>query len=511
MALSPNSPDYVSQVRGIIGDVREDYLKKQQLFQQNEQAKAQNALAYAQLGAQRDNAQRQADLDSQRIEAANIDNVRQAAQLNSQLRQKQLENDLAYGRFDLDRQKEERRLQVDRDAEDKDKTAAALEQKFRLAYLGGNPNEVNNVMNEIGQSNLDRLQRVSITQNVNAGLEATRKLEEADRNLKTATPARGFIGQFATLDPAKLNPEQYLAQAEGLREQFLDLNNTDPRVNDAFSKNYSAAVDKLNKYKESEIGSLKESFRKMAAQKTRLEPEWQKKYDDLVRSPDYSEDALQGLMFAYNKSKAINELQGYDNRLSTISQNLINQNPGLAVTRTDDVTGETYRTFTYPIPDLTPVEGYNATIDPETGRITKAAQDRIKKWEDEVTSPNFLYGQVPMIRQFQTQQANAPATQPTKPSEKGKSTAQTAPLPFRSGSTFDVGQPGTSVIPVAPKQQAQISPATIVMIAEAYRKDPNAVFNGRKAVDILATLKSRGYDIPGAVVAPGAQDTGQIR
>ena len=68
-----------------------------------------------------------------------------------------------------------------------------------------------------------------------------------------------------------------------------------------------------------------------------------------------------------------------------------------------------------------------------------------------------------------------------------------------------------SVIPVAPKQQAQISPATIVMIAEAYRKDPNAVFNGRKAVDILATLKSRGYDIPGAVVAPGAQDTGQIR
>ena len=511
MALSPNAPDYVSQVRGIIGDVREDYLKKQQLFQQEQQAGAQLALGYAQLAAQRDNQARQANLDAQRIEASNIDNMRQAAQLNSQLSQRQIENDLAYGKFDLDRQKEERRLQVERDAEARDKTAAALEQKYRIAALKGDPIEVNSVLDEIGQSNLDRLQRVSITQNVNAGLEANRKLEEADRNLKTATPARGFIGQFATLDPAKLNPEQYLAQADALREQFLDLNNTDPRVNDAFSKSYAGAVDKLNKYKESEIGSLKESFRKMAAQKTRLEPEWQKKYDDLVRSPDYSEDALQGLMFAYNKAKAIDELKGYDNRFSTISQNLINQNPGLAITKTDPITGETYRTFTYPIPDLTPTEGYNATIDPETGLITKSARDRMKKWEDEVTSPNFLYGQVPMIRQFQTQQANVPPAQPTKPSEKGKSTAQTAPLPFRSGSTFDVGQPGTVTIPTAPKQQVQISPATIAIIVEAYRKDPNAVFNGRKAVEILSTLKSRGYEIPGMIVTPGTQDTGQIR
>lgn len=511
MALSPNAPDYVSQVRGIIGDVREDYLKKQQLFQQEQQAGAQLALGYAQLAAQRDNQARQANLDAQRIEASNIDNMRQTAQLNSQLSQRQIENDLAYGKFDLDRQKEERRLQVERDAETRDKTAASLEQKYRIAALKGDPIEVNSVLDEIGQSNLDRMQRVSITQNVNAGLEANRKLEEADRNLKTATPARGFIGQFATLNPAKLNPEQYLAQADALREQFLDLNNTDPRVNDAFSKSYAGAVDRLNKYKETEIGSEKESFRKMAAQKTRLEPEWQKQYDELVRSPDYSEDALQGLMFAYNKAKAIEQLKGYDNRLSTISQNLINQNPGLAITKTDPITGETYRTFTYPIPDLTPIEGYNATIDPETGRITKAAQDRIKKWEDEVTSPNFLYGQVPMIRQFQTQQANVPPTPPTKPDEKGKSTAQTVPLPFRSGSTFDVGQPGTVTIPTAPKQQVQISPATIAIIVEAYRKDPNAVFNGRKAVEILSTLKSRGYEIPGMIVTPGAQDTGQIR
>lgn len=512
MPLSPNAPDYVGQVRGILDDLRGDYLKRQQLFQQEQQAAAQNALGYAQLGAQQQTSARQAALDSQRIEAANIDNMRQTAQLNAQLGQRQIENDLAYGRYNLEQQKEERRLQAEKDAAEKDKTASALEQKYRLAMLKGDPNEVNNVLNEIGQSNVDRAQRLSITQNVHAGLEATRKLEEADRNMRTATPARALAEQFATLDPSKLNPDQYLAQAEKLKQQFLELNNTDTRVNDAFSKSYYGAVDKLNKYKDSEIGSEKESFRRMAAFKTRLPPEWQKKYDDLVKSPDYSEEALQGLMFAYNKANSIEQLKAIDNRLSGIAENLINQNPGLAVTKVDEVTGEPYRTFTYKIPDLSPVESYTGTIDPETGRITKAAQDKIKKWEDEVMTPSYLYGQVPMIRSFQTQSANVPPMPATKVPEKGQAVVQSAPLPFRSGSRFDIGQPGTAVIPTAPKTQSvQISPATIAAVVEAYRKDPNAVINGRKASEILATLKAKGVEIPGVMAAPGTQETGQNR
>jgi len=510
MPLSPNAPDYVGQVRGILDDLRGDYLKRQQLFQQQQQAAAQNALGYAQLSAQRENSARQADLDSQRIEASNLNAQRELAQLNAQLGQKQFDNQLAYGKYNLDQRKEEQRLQAERDAQEQDKTASALEQKYRIAMLKNDKNEVENVFNEIGQSNLDRARRLSITQNVNAGLEATRKLEEADRNMRTATPARAVASSIQSLNPQDLTPDQFMARIDEHDNQFRDFNNTDPRVNDDYSKARAASLDKMQKYRSSVVGQQIDGLTDLAEQ-GRLEPEWQKQYDDLKKSPNFSAKSIQGLMFKRNKAQSISELQAIDNRFSNISQNIINQNPGLAIVKTDPVTGEAYKTFTYPIPDLTPREGYGATIDPETGLITKAAYDKAKKWEDEVTSPNFLYGQVPMIRQFQTQQANVPQmpSTGTPATKQEKPVVQLAPLPFRSGSRFDVGQPGTAVIPTAPKnQQAQISPATIAAVVEAYRKDPNAVVYGRKASEILATLKAQGVELPNMIVTPGDQGTG---
>lgn len=510
MPLSPNAPDYVGQVRGILDDLRGDYLKRQQLFQQQQQAIAQNALGYAQLSAQRENSARQADLDSQRIEASNLNGQRELAQLNAQLGQKQIDNQLAYGKYNLEQQKEERKLQAEKDARDQDRTAAALEQKYRVATLKGNQNEIESVLDEIGQSNLERAQRISITQNVHAGLEANRKLEEADRNMRTATPARAVASSIQSLNPQDLTPDQFMARIDEHDTQFRDFNNTDPRVNDDYSKARSTALDRLQKYRGSVVGQQIDTFTDLADQ-GRLEPEWQKQYDDLKKSSNFSAKAIQGLMFKRNKVGSIAELQAIDNRFSNISQNLINQNPGLAIVKTDPVTGESYKTFTYPIPDLTPREGYGATIDPETGLITKAAYDKAKKWEDEVTSPNFLYGQVPMIRQFQTQQANVPQMPPTgaPATKQGKAVVQSAPLPFRSGSTFDIGQPETAVIPTAPKtQRSQISPTTIATVVEAYRKDPNAVVYGRKASEILSTLKAQGVEIPNMIATPGDQGTG---
>jgi hypothetical protein len=518
MPLSPNAPDYVGQVRGILDDLRGDYLKRQQLFQQEQQVAAQNSLGYAQLGAQQQTSARQAALDGQRIEAANINSQRELAQLNAQIGQKQIDNELAYGKFNLDRQKEEQKLQAERDAQEQDKTAAALEQKYRLAMLKGNPDEVNNVLNEIGQSNVDRAQRLSITQNVHAGLEATRKLEEADRNMRTATPARAVASSIQSLNPQDLTPDQFMSKIEQYDNQFRDFNNTDPRVNDDYSKARAFAMEKMQKYRSSVIGQQIDDFIDKGEQgialaegESQLGPKYQKAYNDLKNSGKLTNKAVQGLVFNRNQTKTIEDLKTIDNRLSSIAQNLINQNPGLAVVQNDKITGEPYRTFTYPIPDLSPSVGYNNNIDPETGLMTKAAQDKAKKWEDEFTSPNFLYGQVPIFRQFQTQQANVPQMPATgtPATKQGKPVAQTAPLPFRSGSRFDIGQPGTVVIPTAPKtQQAQISPATIAIVVEAYRKDPNAVVYGRKASEILATLKAQGVELPNMIVTPGDQETG---
>jgi hypothetical protein len=518
MALSPNAPDYVSQVREIIGDLRDNYLKKQQLFQQDEQAKAQVGLGYAQLAAQRENSARQAQLESQRIQAASIDNERQLEQYRSGLGQKSFENELAYGKFQLDQQKELDKLEEKRILEEKDKTAGALEQKFRVAQLSGDPARISAAMEDISNANIDRLQRTAIYDNVYGGIQKNRELAQAEQNLKTATPARALGDRLNLLNPRDYTPDQYVAEVDKVDNEFRALNNTDPRVNEPFSKIRMDAMSKLEKYRQSEIGQMMDSFEDLAEQ-GRLDPEYQKQYDDLKSNPaKYTTKAVQGLAFKRNKANSIAELEAIDRRFAGISENLITQNPGLSITKTDPQTGESYRTFTYESPDLTPREGYNATIDPDTGLLTKAAQDRIKKWEDEVTSPNFLYGQVPLIRQFQTQQlqAGAPATAPTDKAKK--ETTQAAALPFRTKSSFEGARPGTTTIPVASKNKpTQISDSTLATIAEAYRRDPNAVVYGRPAREILATLKARGYTIPGvdlpsSVVSPGAvEDSGQNR
>ena len=516
MAISPVSPDYVSQVRGIIGDLREDYLKKQQLFQQEQQANAQLALNYAQLSAQRENSQRQANVDAMRIEAANMDNMRQAEQYRSGSGQKSFENELAIRKFELDQVKEINRLEESRAAQDRDKTAGALEQNFRAAQLSGDPIAINAAMEAISTANVDRLQRTAIYDNVYTGIQKNRELAQDEQNLKTATPARALGDRLNLLNPKNYTPDQYMAEIDKVDDEFRALNNTDPRINEPFTKVKMDALTRLDKYTESTLGQQIKSFENLAGQ-GRLEPEYQKEYNDLISNPaKYTPLAVQGLAFKRNKEKSIAELEAMDRRFIAISQNLITQNPGLAITQTDPQTGEVYRTFTYESPDLTPREGYNATIDPDTGLITKAASDRIKKWEDEITSPNFLYGQVPLMRQFQTQAAT-PATTPAEKGKKG--TAQASAIPFRTKSSFDVGRPGTTTIPIASTTQpTQVSDATLSTIAEAYRRDPNAVIYGRPAREILATLKARGYTIPGvdlssSVVSPGKQydESGQNR
>jgi tRNA uridine 5-carbamoylmethylation protein Kti12 len=142
MALSPNAPDYVSQVRGIISDVREDYLKKQQLFQQQQQAGAQLALGYAQLSAQRDNQARQADLDSQRIELEGIKNQRDLEGL-AYNRQRQAASD----RLELDKLEliqEEKRQKIDEiDKKNKeDAESGRIYSYIRDARNSGDPDQI---------------------------------------------------------------------------------------------------------------------------------------------------------------------------------------------------------------------------------------------------------------------------------------------------------------------------------------------------------------------------------
>jgi hypothetical protein len=486
------APDYVSQVRGVINDLRQNYLQKQQLFQQQEQANANLALNYAQLSAQQDNADRQANIQSAQLEAKKIDDLRQLQKDQFAIDRALASDQLARERLSFDQQRELSDLQKQRSIEERDTLANSLENKFRIAYEKNDPRELSSVMDEIGNSNLQSAQRTALFNNVYKGIETKRQLEQEENNLRTAPDARRISDELNRLDPRQFTPDQYNQKISELEDRFRSLNNTDERVNSAFLKIQMDAVDKGAKYREGEIGAMINSLVDRGEQ-GRLEPTYQKAYNELKAKPEnYTAKALQGLVFQRNKEASIAELKRINEYLGRTAQNLVLQNPGLAVVKQDPITGESYRTFTYEPPDLTPVEGYNGTIDPDTGVITKAALDQAKKWEDEVRSPTFLTGQVPFMRTFQQQQAAVPPAPPSK---------ETAALPFRpTPSRFETVQTaGTAVLPTAPLAPAgtRVSQRTIDEAVAAYNANPNGVYSGRPVRDVIAKLQSMNVPLPG--------------
>lgn len=492
MALSPNAPDYVSQVRGVINDLREDYLKKQQLFQQEQQANASLALNYAQLQANRENAQRQAAVEQARLEASKLDDLRQMQRDQYTIDRAMASDQLARDRLAFDQQKEINELQVKRMQEDRDTLANTLENKFRIAYEKQDPNELSKVMDEIGNSNLQTAQRTALYNNVYGGIQKKRELEQYELNLRTAPQADALTKEVFTLNPANFTPDQYSQTLRDYSDRFSSLGNKDENTIRAFSTAMTKAAENGAAFREGAIGSMVNSFVDIGEQ-GRLEPTYQKAYDELKNRPGgASIKAIQGLAFKQNKERSIAQLKATNDRFARNLENMVKQNPDLAVINVDPITGERYRSFTYTPPDLTPVEGYNGTIDPDTGLITKRAEDQIKKFEDEVISPSYLTGQVPVIRGYQRQQAEAPLT---------PSSTETAGLPFRATpSRFETVAAGpTAVIPTAPPAPpaAAISPDTIRAVVDAYNANPNGTYAGRPVREVIGRLQARGIQLPG--------------
>jgi hypothetical protein len=229
-------------------------------------------------------------------------------------------------------------------------------------------------------------------------------------------------------------------------------------LNDVFMSVSQEVAKRQTDFSQKEYGKSLDSFLKTAAI-GELDPQAQKEWNQLqqdfpddqarVSSSDYS-DSVRRLMFQTNKRKSIEQLRAMEKQNLSITENLVAQNPGLAATKTDPQTKQSYKVFPYPTPDLTPVIGNDGAIDPDTGLLTKSIIDSNKKWTAEVTSPSFLLGQVPFIRSMNLSAPQAPA-----PADK-KAIETVSALPFRpeSPSKFDmVQEPGTARVATAPVAQ----------------------------------------------------------
>lgn len=520
MPITPTAPDYVGQVRGIIGDLRENYLQKQKLFLEEKDQNEKLGLNYAQLDLQRDqlnlqanNAAVQASIDRSKIALAAqqttaqaaIEQARygsEAAKINSQSYTKSVKEDLDERKFQFDLWKENKKLEDEQRLRDQETSAARLEHEGFVALNSDDPTKLIEWTNKMAGSLMAQKQRNDVFQNALSLVNAKKTMEQQTSNLRTQPKALEIVQGLNMLDVSSMMPNQFADYLKKATDDFKNLGNTDPKMNDVFMSVSQEVAKRQSDFRQKEYGQAMDSYLRTAAI-GELNPEDQSQWDQLQKdypeslrgsSTDYS-DKIRRLMFQSNKRNSIAKLRALDKQNLNIAENLITQNPDLAAQKTDPQTKEVYRVFPYPSPDLTPNVGSDSAIDPETGLLTKNITEANTKWVSEVTSPSFLLGQVPFVRGLTSGLTPSP-----------KTSGATASIPFKTESLSkfeDVPEPGTVNIVTTPvAKETKISDSTISTIVEAYRKNPEAIVYGRPAREILANLRAKGYAIPDSIFAP---------
>ena len=430
MALSPNAPDYVSEVRGVINDLRQNYLTKQQLFQQDQQAKANLAFNYAQLQSQKENQAVQADIERQRLAASELANASQFETLKYNQQRQAAADDLAQRRYDLDAQKEINDVVLKRKELERDQSAGVLENEFRIAYEGDDKKKISEVMDKISNANLKSEQRTALYNNVMVGLQRKRQLEDVENNRNAVAPVGTLMTKLRSLDPTQYTPEEYKLQVRGIQDEFNTLKVTDNNLLGKFSSAVEDAMTLKQKERDSYVGRAIDEFTRSAEWK-KLDPEDQRTYDALKAKGELSYQRLHGLTVDANTKKSIAILQQQDARNIALLEDLKKQYPNA-----------TYRDLSQNLPNLTPS---NTLIDPETGELSKNFAAIQKDFDDKYNRGSFVFG----VGYNPITGATAGMIPPTPP------TPGATPIPTKSRSDFSVTQGKTATIPAAPEAQAQ--------------------------------------------------------
>jgi len=514
MPITPTAPDYVGQVRAIIGDLRDNYVKKQQLYLQEKEQTERAELARAQLNLQAQNAASTAQLARDRLASEAAQSAAQIASNESQYASQLFNSQRAALKEAVVQDREERRLQFDIDKEeaklkkereerDRETESGKLMQQGVIAMNSDDPTKLIEWTNLLAGSFISQKQRTDVYTSAVALVDAKRRLEIEGNNIRTQQDGVKIISDLNMMDVTKYNPDELADVIKETTSKFQTLKNTDTKLNDAFTSVLQDVAKRQNENLQQEFGKVYGSFLR-DAKYGELDPIDQKAWDDIQReypegslrsSEDYS-DKTKRLMFQSNKRKSIEELQRMEARNERMADNLSAKKSSLAKIETDPTTGKQYRTFIFPTPDLTPRVGYNGTIDPNTGLLTKRALDENKKFADEITSPAFPFGSSNLMGAFS--ERGMGATEPDN--------TTTAAIPFKpnSATSFVSAQaPGVAKIPTAsPAGAATISPETINNIVAAYRANSEAIIYGRPVREIIALLRAQGYSIPDEPATP---------
>jgi hypothetical protein len=405
MALSPNSPDYIGEVRGVINDLRQNYLTKQQLFQQQQQAAAQNALGYAQLNAQRENAALDSDYKNKVLEQNAIqeqsknDAILKKMDFDSRKDQFSMQKDAAAlaldnKRYELSLDKEVNYSRKEADERAKKEASGTRMAKFmslaaKKDYAGMQQwqldaeKDVTDLASmkdevDVAKAISDNIQAVSNFQLV--------KNAEPELN-KFYTEAADLQSNLESLSPVERNQAiaDLTKRSYIFKTQLRDKATTDGLDNTIVTLNgMKKAVEEKAQVQDMDSFNLEGEDRRLA----KISPAIQNKFDDLyARTPEAEQNSAaftrekRLLYLEFNQIRSSNELARRARNLADLEIAQMN-NPEFTIVGEDGV-----KRPKFPAPDLTP-SYENGTLD-RNNNISPGIEAEYKAYVNKITIPGI--------------------------------------------------------------------------------------------------------------------------
>jgi hypothetical protein len=395
MALSPNAPDYVSAVRGIIGDLRQNYLQKQQLFQQEQQAQAQIGLGYAQLAAQRENNAAQRSLQQQQIDNQRLQYQNELEKYNSQLGQKSFSDQLAASKFNFDLEKERVKQKEEARKRELEENSAVMQSELEIALDSGDPQRIMQASQKASNVLQSSATLLNVQKAAKEAVAAKRKFEMDTHNLNTNDSVYALAGDVSRTPISLLTANDFQNILGDARQRFAAIGNTDPEARKTFEGSLNALTTQFqaNRKDKSQqtfrsyyqngilknLGEEQESFNKILAA-----------YPAETRdtSAAFQDEITQAAML-FNKKKTNQWADAANKQNMEIFAAMQRRFPDQAI-------------IPPPIFSANDV-GEDLTTDPMDGTVTLAAQKANREWRASVTTKP---GATDVIATLMNQSAN---------------------------------------------------------------------------------------------------------
>jgi len=482
MALSPNAPDYVSQVRGFLSDLRQDARQRDQLALEAARSSAANALNYAQLAQQRELAYLQADLNREQYQQA-YDQKKLAYENDAlknaiQTMDKQKTQELAERRFQFDvikEAEEQKRLEE----KDRKERIEQTESRFALQKLGdimatGDLNGFDkwvSGMSQMAFSYADLGNIYSQGLNLWNSADNARKEKLTTENMPTYISLTDESSKLGAQLPF-MTSQQRLAAIGDWEKRSADFKVRvgNPQMTsslDLIAKGLRDKSEVVSKDTKTQSLATFTQFGKAKAI-AEVSPELQKEFDTLYTgtsseqklSEDY-QSKLDLVRLAYNKEKSKRILAEEAARLRQYEEIQVGRE-GLYTT---DEQG--FRKPKLQAPDLSPSLG-SGNLD-ENNEITELAKDKIKNYESRLGQQGIL------LEKLSPEQAVVKMMEDLERIRRGEKIATPESKPTVQVDTSKVRYGNTWAFPTAVAPQATTAAApTAPQVQPAAPAQPSA-------------------------------------